>query len=451
MGFLEAYLLPHPPLAVPSVGGGMEKKIPDTIAAFKEVACEIAAFSPECIIIVTPHAETLSDKFSISRGNRAAGSFSLFGAPDSRLEVLFDETMADEIKKRAAEKGIHIGHYGTDNSVLDHGVMVPLWYINQEYTNYKVVRIAVSGLGAWEHFQLGGAITEAVNALGQKSVLITSGDLSHKLSKSGPYGFDPAGPEFDRQIQDILSQGDFSKLLKMPETFLRKAAECAYKGLVVMAGCFEGKKVYTEVLSYEAPFGVGYAVARVSESGGLVAKQRTANAKKPPANPYVDLARKALEYAVRTCRELPVPKGLPAEMLGERAGVFVSLHTFGELRGCIGTIEPTTNSIAEEIIRNALNAGLYDPRFKAVAQEELPHLSVKVDVLMKPEIIYDESVLDVKRYGVIVTSGARRGLLLPNLDGINTVEMQVSIAKQKAGIYDGEKIQLERFEVIRHE
>lgn len=169
-----------------------------------------------------------------------------------------------------------------------------------------------------------------------------------------------------------------------------------------------------------------------------------------PTNPYVELARKALEYAVLHKRELPVPSDLPKEMLQEMAGVFVSLHKFSELRGCIGTIAPTTNSVAEEIIRNAVSAGLYDPRFDAVTKDELPHLSVKVDVLKEPESITDLSQLDVRRFGVIVSSGNRRGLLLPNLDGIDSVEQQVAIARQKAGIGAGEKIRLERFEVVRH-
>jgi AmmeMemoRadiSam system protein A len=138
-------------------------------------------------------------------------------------------------------------------------------------------------------------------------------------------------------------------------------------------------------------------------------------------------------------------------MIDKQAGVFVSLHKNGRLRGCIGTIAPTTDNIAQEIIQNAISAGLSDTRFERVAVDELPYLDYKVDVLSAPEPISDTSELDVNRYGVIVTSGSKRGLLLPNLEGIDTVDEQLRIAKQKAGISNSEEVRLERFEVIRHE
>ncbi|HHZ00152.1 MAG TPA: AmmeMemoRadiSam system protein A, partial [Tissierellia bacterium] len=128
----------------------------------------------------------------------------------------------------------------------------------------------------------------------------------------------------------------------------------------------------------------------------------------------------------------------------------VSLKLDGSLRGCIGTISPTTSSIADEIIRNAISAGTEDPRFPPVTEEELSRLEYSVDVLGKAEKIESLDDLDPVRYGVIVTKGHRRGLLLPNLEGINTVEEQVSIALRKAGIYPHEDYRLERFEVVRH-
>ena len=166
-------------------------------------------------------------------------------------------------------------------------------------------------------------------------------------------------------------------------------------------------------------------------------------------DPYQSLARQALEHAISGIEIDTVE--VTDEMLTRRAGVFVSLHYQGQLRGCIGTIAPTTENIAQEIIQNAASAGLHDPRFNPVSADELPLLVYKVDVLAEPEPISDASELDVKRYGVIVTSGYRRGLLLPNLEGVDTVEQQISIARQKAGIPANEPIELERFEVVRHE
>jgi AmmeMemoRadiSam system protein A len=145
-----------------------------------------------------------------------------------------------------------------------------------------------------------------------------------------------------------------------------------------------------------------------------------------------------------------MPKNLPKEMLQAKAGVFVSLKKHGELRGCIGTISHTTDNIAQEIMRNAISAGTGDPRFFPVQEDELDELQYSVDVLMKPEAIDSVDQLDVKRYGVIVRSGYKSGLLLPNLEGVDTVEEQLEIVLQKAGIGRNENYKMERFEVIRH-
>ncbi len=165
---------------------------------------------------------------------------------------------------------------------------------------------------------------------------------------------------------------------------------------------------------------------------------------------YVKLARETIEEYVRTGRKMEVPENLPGEMYTSRAGVFVSVKKEGRLRGCIGTIQAVQASVAEEIIENAVSASAKDPRFSPIEPKELDKLSISVDVLGDTEAIDSPKQLDVKRYGVIVTKGYRRGLLLPNLSGVDTVEEQVAIAKQKAGIGAEEEVRLERFEVIRH-
>lgn len=165
---------------------------------------------------------------------------------------------------------------------------------------------------------------------------------------------------------------------------------------------------------------------------------------------YVKLARETLENYVRTGTKIETPAWVPPEFKSKRAGVFVSLKKGGMLRGCIGTIGPVRVNIAEEIINNAISSGTQDPRFPEVRPEELPELVYSVDVLGEPEKIDSMDQLDVKRYGVIVTSGFRRGLLLPDLEGVDTPQEQVAIALQKAGINRSERYQMERFEVIRH-
>ena len=165
-------------------------------------------------------------------------------------------------------------------------------------------------------------------------------------------------------------------------------------------------------------------------------------------HPLVKLAKEAVESYIREGKQASPPKELMPDMR-ERAGVFVSIHKHGGLRGCIGTFEPTKENVAEEIVTNAINSATKDPRFPPVAPSELDDLEYNVDVLTKPEPISDASQLDPKRYGVIVESGFRRGLLLPDLEGVDSVEEQIAICRLKAGISPGEPVSLYRFRVRR--
>ena len=168
------------------------------------------------------------------------------------------------------------------------------------------------------------------------------------------------------------------------------------------------------------------------------------------ADEYTQLARASFEHFTRTQTRLPLPDGLPEELLNTQAGCFVSLHVGDDLRGCIGTLGPTQPSLAEEIVENAISACSRDPRFPAVQASELDSIHCSVDVLGEAEDITGPDQLDVKRYGVIVSKGFRRGVLLPDLEGVDTVEDQIAIAKAKAGIAPFETCDLQRFEVVRH-
>lgn len=164
---------------------------------------------------------------------------------------------------------------------------------------------------------------------------------------------------------------------------------------------------------------------------------------------FVRLAKDTVEEFIRNGNVIPGPSS-PAPEMDAKAGVFVSLKIRGQLRGCIGTFQPTTETISEEIIQNAISAATRDPRFLPVRQEELDDLEYSVDVLSEPEKIQSKKELDPKKYGVIIKSGERKGLLLPDLEGVDTVDEQISIASMKAGIYVGEEIELYRFEVKRY-
>ena len=166
-------------------------------------------------------------------------------------------------------------------------------------------------------------------------------------------------------------------------------------------------------------------------------------------HPLVKLAKDTVEEFTKTGKTIQPPVD-PVPFMNEKAGVFVSLKKRGDLRGCIGTFSPARDTIADEIIQNAISAATEDPRFSPVEVPELEEIEYSVDVLSKPEKVASKKDLDPKKYGVIVKSGDRKGLLLPDLEGVDTVDDQISIASMKAGIYMEEEIELYRFKVTRY-
>ncbi len=460
MAILAAYMVPHPPMIVPQIGKGSEKQITKTIRAYETVADEIAALKPETIIISSPHSILYADYFHISPGKSAAGDFGRFGASEVSFRETYDAELRERICRIAKEKDFPAGTLGERDGNLDHGTMVPLYFIEQKYRDFQLIRIGLSGLSLADHYVLGQIIRQAVEETGRRTVYVASGDLSHKLQEYGPYGFAAEGPEYDRKIMDVCSRGAFGEMLDFEESFCDKAAECGHRSFVIMAGTLDGLEVQAKELSHEDVTGVGYGICTfrpgdAKEERRFLEQWRKKQAealqtRRENEDSYVRLARETIEKYIARREKNTVPGWAPAEMTERKAGVFVSIHKEGRLRGCIGTILPVRRSVAEEIICNAVSAATGDPRFDPVRPEELDKLEINVDVLSTPERIESRDELDVKRYGVIVSSGSRRGLLLPDLDGIDTVDEQIDIARKKGGISPGDNITMERFEVIRH-
>ena len=448
-------MVPHPPLIIPEVGKGEEKQVEKTISSYKKVAQEIAKLKPETIIISSPHANYYSDYFYISGSKKVKGNFGNFGASSVIFNEEIDIELAKEIETIASEENFPCGCI--EDEILDHGTMVPLYFIRKELPKCKIIVVGLSTLPLIDNYHLGMIINKAINRLNRKVVFVASGDLSHKLQEYGPYGFITEGPEYDEKIMKTMSTANFNELLEYDEIFLDKAAECGHRSFTIMAGTLDGVSVKATELSHEDVTGVGYGIC--SFYPGDKDKERefyniylNSIIEKTKSNDeYVNLAKKTIETYIKDNKKIEVPNNLSSELLNKKAGVFVSIHKLGKLRGCIGTFLPITNSIAEEIINNAISAATHDPRFSAVTKDELKYLEINVDVLSKPEPIDSLEQLNPKKYGVIVTNGNRKGLLLPNLDGIDTVDEQIAIAKSKAGILKNEVVSLERFEVVRHE
>ncbi len=453
-------MAPPPPLIIPEIGKGEERKIQNTIDAYHETAREIAALKPETIVLISPHQIMYADYFHISPGISAKGDFAQFRAGQVQMEVKYDTEFIENLCKLAEAGNLPAGTAGERNRQLDHGTMVPLYFVNQYWKQYKLVRIGLSGLSLSTHYALGQRIRETAEVLDRNVVVIASGDLSHRLTEDGPYGYREEGPQYDERIMDVMANGDFGKLFDFTEGFCEQAGECGHRSFTVMAGALDRMDVSCRKLSYEGPFGVGYGICTYEISG----KNPQRNFKeryeekewerirkiRAEEDAYVRLARKTIEDYILTRRKRRITEKFPEEMHRQRAGVFVSIKKEGRLRGCIGTIQPAQDSVAEEIMENAVSAAVRDSRFSPVQPEELEKLIISVDVLGDTEEIDSPDKLDVRRYGVVVTKGYKKGLLLPNLDGVDTVEEQIAIAKQKAGIGERAQVRLERFEVVRH-
>lgn len=462
MAILAAAAVPHPPIILPEVGQGEEKQIAATAQAYHEVMARAAALKPETVVIISPHATIYADYFHISPGGSASGDMGRFRAPQVQFEATYDEEFVRTLTELCDRQNIPAGTLGAKQPELDHGTMVPLYFLREHISmeKLKFVRIGFSGLPAQEHYRFGQGIARIAEQLGRRVLLIASGDLSHKLKKDGPYGLAPEGEVFDRLATRSLSKADYLGLLAVEPELAEAAAECGLRSFWVMAGALDRRNVKAELLSYEGTFGVGYGVAwelpaEEDESRNLgeqylELRRQAMEQVREKEDPLVQLARASLEYYVQHHEALPLPEGLPPELLQQRSGAFVSLKKDGKLRGCIGTFLPTRDNLAQEIIYNAISAGTGDPRFDQVGTEELRDLVYDVDVLTEPEPIDSPKMLDVRRYGVIVQCGSRRGLLLPDLAGVDTVEQQLDIARRKGNIGQKEPVQLYRFEVARH-
>ncbi len=460
---LGAVAVPHPPIILPEVGRGEEQKISATTAAYKEISRRIVELEPETIIITSPHSIMYADYFHISPGEAASGSLAQFRAAQVALAINYDVDFVRKLSADSMAEQVAAGTIGERNPSLDHGTIIPLRFLQQaglDFDKVKFLRIGLSGMSNAVHYKFGQIIARVAEELNRKIFFIASGDLSHKLKSDGPYGFVNEGPVFDSQVMENLGSADFLKLLTMNEKICSRAAECGLRSFWIMAGALDKKAVRAEKLSYEGTFGVGYGIVYFNVGGEDSSrnfgtqlakfKHYEAEKRKAKEDVFVKLARYSLETFVKTKKPAAMPDNLPEELTSRRAGAFVSLHKGGNLRGCIGTIMATQKNLAEEILQNAISACSRDPRFSPVEIDELDDIEYSVDVLGEPERIFSVNDLNVRRYGVIVENGGRRGLLLPDLEGVDTVEEQIAIAKRKAGIRPEEKVALWRFEVIRH-
>jgi len=254
-------ICPHPPLLIPTIGRSSDlKKVKDTVEAMEKLADIFTRTQPETVIIVSPHAPMSFDWFTVNNSPTLSGSFHNFG--DFKTEFSFNNDLEfiSLFKKRCEEEKIPLRSVKVKE--LDHGTLVPLYYLTKRMPGVKIVPLSFSYLDINTHFRFGKILHKTCDMEQEtKFAVVASGDLSHRLIPGAPAGFSPRGKEFDEKLIKLLKQKDVEGILNIETDLVEDAGECGYRSIVILLGVLDGFNWQPEILSYEGPFGVGYLVA----------------------------------------------------------------------------------------------------------------------------------------------------------------------------------------------
>ena len=450
MSWIWSALMPHPPILVPDVGRGREAEASETLRGIQGILSAIEGDRPDALLILSPHQPYAPGSLFLNASSLLRGSFAPFGAPDVVLAPTSDRRDQEALAVCLEASGTSVRMEPSPDLSTDQGTTVPLSFLQRAWGELpSVVLASPIGLSPRQAFDMGRALAGFDD--GRRWALLASGDLSHRLTPDAPAGYAPDdGPAFDAAVEEALRANEPTPLLELSPSCVERAGECGLRSVLAMLGLTrslaQGDTI--EVLSREGPFGVGYCCAlwRADDRGRVATLEDDVPAP-------VRLARETVSRLL-TQRALPETgdEVVPSPLWKEPRACFVSIHTKdGALRGCIGTLAPTCRSLDREIVENAVRASTKDPRFPPMIASDLDRVVFSVDVLSAPELVTGMSQLDPEIYGVIVSKGGLRGVLLPDLEGVDTVEQQVGIAARKAGIRDVTDATLERFRVDRYE
>lgn len=443
-----AALMCHAPIVIPKIAGERAGDCARTTAAMAEVAQRLCAHEPDVLVLISPHAPRDPRRFGLVRAAWLEGDFGRFGVPEVALRMRGAPEAAAAVAEAAGRRDLST--WSPSGTALDHGALVPMHFLNEAGYTGKILLVALPYPDTGLEPAMGHAIADAARALGQRFVVLASGDMSHRLQPGAPSGFHPQAKRFDQLFVQLMERGELGEAVRLPPELRELAAEDVVDSCTVAAAAVGFDSTGHRVLSYEGPFGVGYceAVLHDGEAARASAARTTARAtdQRPPRE-LLEVARNAIDACLHG-RRCVVPR-LPAPYDRSR-GVFVTLRdSEGGLRGCIGHLEPHHDTLAEEIASCAVATALHDTRFARVEADELDDLRIELSLLSPAEPVRSLAELDPARYGVIVSRGVRRGVLLPEVEGVTSAEQQVRIAARKAGLELDDHVDLERFEVIK--
>jgi AmmeMemoRadiSam system protein B/AmmeMemoRadiSam system protein A len=342
-----------------------------------------------------------------------------------------------EIDSELAKKIVEVSGYMQEDyraHQQEHAVEVQIPFLQYFRPDVRIVPVILAHAPAAAYKEIGRDIARAIKELNRGVVIMASGDMTH-------YEPQKTAEKKDSLAIEAMLDLDEDELTRRYKT--QDISMCAHGPVVCLISAAKGLSVAgAELVKYQTSGDTTGDYDAVVGYAGVIFKAAK-------MHPLVALAKETVENYVSEGKAPSVPKNLTPEMK-EKAGVFVSIHRLGALRGCIGTFEPQQANVAEEIITNAVSSATRDPRFTPIVPEELKDLDYSVDVLTEPESVDDKSQLDARKYGVIVEAGWRRGLLLPDLEGVDSVDYQIEICRQKGGISPDEPVNLYRFEVKRY-
>jgi AmmeMemoRadiSam system protein A len=450
---LIAVLMPHAPVLVPGVAGARVRAAGESVDAMSAVARRVVDVRPDALVLITPHAPRRGSGFALRWGARVRGNLLDFGAPNLGVDLPSAGGLAQAIEQATMARGLGVARWS--DTPLDHGAVVPLWHLAQAGWDGPTVVVGLHESESADPVELGLAIAEATLREELSVAVVASGDMSHRLQQGAPSGFHPRAVEFDRALIECLGTGDLRGLLHLDPDLQALAAEDAVDSALVAASAVGWDDHGHRVLSYQGPFGVGYGVAilhdaladmDVAGKGGRRVGTRMVFVD-PSGAALPGIARRSVEAAFRGNGGGPVLKH--SGIAAERHAVFVTIrHADGDLRGCVGDLRPRCVNVAMETWQLARDAAFRDHRFSPVTADELPGLSFEVSVLSPLEEVASTAALDPERYGVVVESDdGRRGALLPGIDGLDTVEEQLSMVRRKGGMTATEPVRLWRFTV----
>lgn len=442
-----AVLMCHAPIVVPEVAGNRARQCSETTRAMADAATRICAHAPDVLVIISPHATRHATRWGICTQTPLSGNFGPFGADNIGVTLPGAPDAAARLAPLARELRLTTRELAGDE--LDHGALVPLYFLNKAGFARPTLLLSPPEPGSRTEERMGQAIARAADQAGERWVVLASGDMSHRLTPGAPSGYHPLAKEFDRSFKARIDVGDLRGACAIDGDLRELAAEDVVDSCTVAAAAVGYRSHGHHTYCYEGPFGVGYLEALLFEESPPDEHVALAGPGKRPWPAMLRIARDAIAAKIsHNAYRVPV---LPKPW-NTVQGVFVTLRDReGALRGCVGHVEPVFGTLSEEIAACAAAAATQDTRFPRVSPRELPTLRVEVSLLSRPELVTDIHTLDPQRYGVVVSSGRARGVLLPGVEGVDTIEEQLRIAAAKGQLPSSRSWVIERFDVQKCE